>query len=206
MRPRRNELLLYCAAVELFCLLSARVGFQIGTPNARGSISVVGGSVSGSAGAGLCVVNNPPDGPIISFSGIALTDVAKFDTGQNTGMHAAPLHLIDAIGGMGEIYISNVVAHQIDRTRDGPVLRYDATSCTMASCTNSTRLSGSTIFIRSPNASAAATVATLDGLPVAGGRLFGHDNVFANLTVVYCTPAYMALHPHDWQSYDGCRV
>ena len=61
-------------------------GFQIGSPKVMGSISVLGGSVTGSAGAGLCIVNKPADGPTVSFYGITLVDVAKFDTGQNVVM------------------------------------------------------------------------------------------------------------------------
>ena len=64
-----------------------------------GSISVIGGSVTGSAGAGLLVVDNLASGPTVLFSGVVLRNVARFDTGQNKGQHAAPIHLIDSIGG-----------------------------------------------------------------------------------------------------------
>jgi hypothetical protein len=63
------------------------------------------------------------------------------------------------------------------------------------------------IFVCTPNASAAtAAVATMDGAPAAGGWLFGERDVFLNLSFACRTPAYVASHPADWQSHDGCRV
>ena len=65
-------------------------GFQVCGGRISGSVSVIGGSVTGSAGAGLCIVDNPPSGPTVSFSNVVLRDVARLpDTGQNKGMHAA---------------------------------------------------------------------------------------------------------------------
>lgn len=137
------------------------------------------------------------------------------------GMHASPIHLIDEIGGMGGIYLSNIVVHESNDDvagGGGPVLRYDATSCTTGP--NATRISGSTIFIRPPNLNASspsppaaacggaagAAIATMDGVPGAGGRLFGQRDVFENLSFACCTRGYMASHPPDWQADDGCRV
>ena len=123
---------------------------------------------------------------------------------------------------MDGVYLNNIVVHQSNAS--APVLRYDASSCDLPKgfppCTNRTRLHGSTIFIRPPPHSTTAdtpppqegcgaldtvAVAAMDGLPGPGGRLFDQRNVFENLTFVCCTPAYMASHPHDWQSFDGCR-
>ena len=47
-------------------------------------------------------------------------------------------------------------------------------------------------------------MATAAGQPSAG-ELFG-KHVFENLSIVCCTQHYLAAHPHDWQSYDGCRT
>ena len=184
-------------------------GFQVSGARISGSVSVIGGSVTGSAGAGLCVVDNPPGGPTVSFSNVVLRNVAKLDIGQNKGMHAAPIHLIDYVGGLGGVYLNNIVVqHQLGGAI-APALRYDAVSC--AGCANAISLRGSTIFIRpATNATvdagcgAASAIVTLDGQPSAG-ELFGR-HVFENLSVVCCTEKYLATHPHDWQSFDGCRV
>ena len=194
-------------------------GFQVCGGRISGSVSVIGGSVTGSAGAGLCIVDNPPSGPTVSFSNVVLRDVARLpDTGQNKGMHAAPIHLIDMVGGLGGIYLSNIVVHQ---RSSAPVLRYDAVSCSTAIpatfegsyCPNKTSLRGSTIFIRPPstapvNASCGAAtdyaLASLDGTLTTGG-LFDQHDVFGNISFACCTPAFVASH-HDWQSFDGCRA
>ena len=93
-----------------------------------------------------------------------------------------PLHIshyaeiaavIDTIGGMGNIYLSNIVVHQqrnhrivVRRARDsigsgesapGPVLRYDAVSSSNGP--NISSLSGSTIFIRPPPNASISTAA-----------------------------------------------
>jgi hypothetical protein len=122
---------------------------------------------------------------------------------------------------MNGIFLNNIVVHRSNSS--APVLRYDASSCNLPKdfppCTNQTRLHGSTIFIRPPPTSTADTppqqedcgaldtvaVAAMNGLPGVGGKLFDQRDVFENLTFVCCSPAYMASHPHDWQSYDGCR-
>lgn len=69
----------------------------IGVVQTEGSISIIDSTVTGSAGAGLLVVDAP--GPTVLFSGVVLRNVARFDTGQNKGQHATPIHLIDSIGG-----------------------------------------------------------------------------------------------------------
>ena len=181
-------------------------GFSVGGPKVGGSVSVIGGSVTNSAGAGLCVIDAL--GPTVSFSGVDLFGTANHpDDGQNKGMVAAPIHLIDEVGGMRAVYLNNIVVHQLGAS--GPALRYDAVSC--AGCANATSLRGSTIFVRpSANATvdagcgATSAIATLDGQPSAG-ELFG-KHVFENLSIVCCTQHYLAAHPHDWQSYDGCRT
>ena len=175
--------------------------------------------------AGLCIVDKPAAGATISISGLVLTDTARFDTGQDAGMHAAPIHLIDEIGGMGGIHLTNIVVHQRPRSTRGnamlsesPALRYDATTCghgPPSPCPNRTALRGSTIFVRPPPASGGSTsdcgpvnaVASMDGKRSHDGSVFtaGRD-VFENITLVCCTPAYIAAHPHDPQTFDGCRV
>jgi hypothetical protein len=114
------------------------VGFMIGQPKVAGSVTVVDSSVTGSAGAGLCVVDKPASGATVSVSNLVLRGVARFDIpgSQDPGMHPAPIHLIDEIGGMGGIYLSNIVVllrepASLDKraAAPGPVLRYDATSC-----------------------------------------------------------------------------
>ena len=165
------------------------------------------------------------EGATISISGLVLTDTARFDTGQNEGMHAAPIHLIDEIGGMGGIHLTNIVVHQRPRPTNGnamlsesPAPRYDATTCghgPPSPCPNRTTLRGSTIFVQPPPAidggasgcGSVNAVASMDGKPSRDGSVFaGGRDVFENITLVCCTPAYIAAHPHDPQTFDGCRV
>ena len=144
-----------------------------------------------------------------------------FAAGQDVGMHAAPIHLIDEIGGMGGIYLSNIVVNQrsypgssSSNATASPTLRYDATTCghgPSSPCPNLTSLRGSSIFIRPPKGQdwkgcgPATAAVSLDGTILPEGRLFGQRDVFENLTIVCCTPEFIAAHPHDWQTFDGCR-
>ena len=85
-------------------------GIMVGGAKAAGSITVRGGTVTGSAGAGISVVNKPLSGPTITFADVTLNNTGRVDKGfpQPWMLHVAPIMLIDEIGGIGGLWFESV--------------------------------------------------------------------------------------------------
>jgi hypothetical protein len=84
-------------------------GYMIASGKPGGSVTVRGGTVQGSAGAGIEIVNKHLSGPTVTFADVTLIDTARLDEGFSPAwIHAAPIMLSDGDGGLGGIWFENV--------------------------------------------------------------------------------------------------
>ena len=84
-------------------------GIFVGAPKTAGSITVRGGTVIGSAGAGISVDSKPLSGPTVTFADVTLNNTGKVDKGfPKPWMHVSPVMLIDEAGGIGGLWFESV--------------------------------------------------------------------------------------------------
>eukprot|EP01051_Picozoa_sp_SAG22_P013367 SAG22_NODE_1488_length_4314_cov_7.901779_2_plen_393_part_00 len=102
-------------------------GYLVNGARAAGSVTVRGGSVRGSAGAGIEIMNKHESGPTITFADVMLIKVARVDDGfPQPWMHVAPIVLFTNQGGLGGIWFESVVVID-DLPR--PFLRWEELPC-----------------------------------------------------------------------------
>ena len=109
-------------------------GYSISDPTAAGSITIRGGTVRGSAGPGISIVNKPLRGPTVAFVDVTLVETARIDQWYSRQvpmpwMHVAPIRMLDNAGGIGGVWFENV--HVIDSVKR-PFLRYYHGACAKA--------------------------------------------------------------------------
>ena len=97
-------------------------GYIVANPRAAGSVTVRGGSVRGSAGAGIEIYNKVESGPTVTFADVTLHKVARVDDGfKQPWMHVAPIMFMTDEGGMGGIWFESV---RVIDDRPRPFLRW----------------------------------------------------------------------------------
>ena len=102
-------------------------GYLVGGPRAAGSVTVRGGTVRGSAGAGIDIENKRESGPTITFADVTLINVARVDDGfSQPWMRAAPILLLTEEGGLGGIWFESV---RVIDDRPRPFLRWEQLPC-----------------------------------------------------------------------------
>jgi hypothetical protein len=85
-------------------------GYMVGAGKTAGSVTVRGGTVTGSAGAGIIVDSKHLSGPTVTFVDVTLNNTGRVDEGfgNDTWMHVSPIMLFDGAGGIGGIWFETV--------------------------------------------------------------------------------------------------
>lgn len=83
-------------------------GYLVGAGKAAGSVTVRGGTVQGSAGAGIEISGKPLSGPAVTFADVLLNNTGRVKFPQEykkPWIHGAPIMLMDGGGGIGGVWV-----------------------------------------------------------------------------------------------------
>jgi hypothetical protein len=109
---------------------AGRSGYYLGTTHVGGSITIAGGSVRGSPGPGIKLVNKIIAGPAVTIANVSLQNTAWAWQGNGGCGQPAPIVLYDEVGGSGGISFANVSVDDGGQAR--PFLRYNSQPCGFA--------------------------------------------------------------------------
>jgi hypothetical protein len=161
-------------------------GYAIDSGNTGGSITVRGGSVKGSAGAGISIYNKHLSGPTLTFADVTLMNTGRVDSGfQHPWVHATPIMLMDGNGGLGGIWFESVkvvMAASPAGSAIQPFLSYNQWACTAPAppwsevCPNVTGDIGGDIEVQWRGNDTQCTPRLLsEGVLLVNGSVFGHE-------------------------------
>lgn len=155
-----------------------------------GSVTVRGGTVRGSAGAGIGIYKKPLSGPAVSFADVTLINTAQLDPPRSIEfsygdpgyvVHTSPIMLMDHSGGIGGVWFEGVkvVMGESNQSIPPPFLSYNQWPCDPgSSCPHVTGEIGGAIDVQPWNKNAAQCAPRLMGAGgklLINGSLFGHE-------------------------------
>ena len=170
-------------------LIDAGPVFSDATP--AGSLTVRGGSIRGSPGAGIGVYKKHLSGPTVTFADVTLTNTGLVETARSLGFSysapswvhvVSPIMLMDNDGGLGGLRFENVkivmaaVAAADHLLPPKPFLSYNQWSCdTGIPCPNVTGDIGGAIEVQWQGSPAECVPSLLGdgGVPLVNGSVFG---------------------------------
>ena len=132
-------------------LVDAGPSFGSATP--AGSVTVRGGTVRGSAGAGIGIYKKHLDAPAVTFDSVTLVDTGRLDKGvlfswgaPGYPVHVTPIMLMDNDGGLGGLWFENVVVVMGPRAKISAIIFFspNTTPC------SSTNHSGGSLTAQQP--------------------------------------------------------
>ena len=177
-------------------LVDAGPSFGSATP--AGSVTVRGGTVRGSAGAGIGIYKKHLDAPAVTFDSVTLVDTGRLDKGvlfswgaPGYPVHVTPIMLMDNDGGLGGLWFENVVVVMGPQQSPArPFLSYNQWPCDPGiPCPNVTGAIGGRIEVQWRGSAAQCVPRLLGegGAPLPNGTLFGHA-LLENVSIT-CTKA-----------------